>query len=426
MKFSRCSRGIAALAVVLSLFAFFFDSIPAAIASGGLVMFLAARATLFLSALSSAAGSLGIHRALSALLVRQGSSVTVETRVRVTVPPGFSAGITDLLPHGTVPSSGKNTAPVRNGGSACRLGYTLAPLTPGEHPFMGICLSFSDPFFSTELVCRTTDATAPSLVVLPSAEYELAGRDTYGEKETAAVTALASPDVRSFREYLPGDDLKKIDWKLSAKYDTLYVREYMGRAEHGTILIIDLPDATLPFSPEAFARLKGAAVSAIATRMSSREEFSVLLISGPNLISFSPLEPDTRRLVAMMNQLAPVPRFHHLYRYRSTPSLKRRFTPLTGVPDPFSRALCRISSAFLSGRPPSTFESQVARAFHTLPPSLAHLFTLADHDTSHIRIISEQAAARGMSIRLHIPREVYDQASRARISRSLAASVEVV
>ncbi len=60
MRFSRCSRGIAALAVVLALLALFFDALPAALVSGGLVVFLASRGALFLPG-SSAAGSLLVH-----------------------------------------------------------------------------------------------------------------------------------------------------------------------------------------------------------------------------------------------------------------------------------------------------------------------------------------------------------------------------
>jgi uncharacterized protein (DUF58 family) len=422
MKFSRYSRGIAALAAAFALFALFFDAIPAAIASGALVAVLAARAALFLSALSSAAGSLGVHRTLSSRLVRQGRSVTVGIKGRIAVPRGCSAILSDLPPHGMIPSPGSATTEVAGGESAFHLNYSLSPFLVGEHAFGGIAICLSDLFFSADLVCRTGDATAPSLVILPSAEYPLSGQATAGEKESASVGLLRSPDIRSFRKYLPGDDPKAIDWKLSAKFDTLYVREYMGRADYATLLVIDLPDASLPFSSDAFKRLKEAAVSAIVFSMAERGPSSVLLISGPNLVSFSLLDQDPGRLVAMMHQLAPLPRLHHLYRYRSTGTLRRRFAPLTGSADPFLRSLCRISAGFLAHRPSTTFESQMGRVFHVTPGSSAHLFTLGARDTSHIRIISEQAALNGVRLQVHIPDGAADP---ARLSRSLAVPVEV-
>jgi hypothetical protein len=157
--------------------------------------------------------------------------------------------------------------------------------------------------------------------------------------------------------------------------------------------------------------------------MADRVPFSVLLVSGPNLVSFAPLDPDPKRFVAMINQLTPVARLHHLYRYRSTTSMKRRFSPLIGSVDLFSQSLCRISGAVIGARSPTVFESQVSRVFHTLPGSSAHLFTLADGDTSHLRIISEQAAVHDIRINVHIPKGAYD---RERFSQSVGAPVEVI
>lgn len=423
MKLSRCGGGIAALALVLALFAFFFDTSSAVIACSALVVLLTARALLFLSALSSTASSVTIQRSLSAHLARQGFPVTVETEVLVTVPPGFSAEISDLPPHETILSSGSTSVPVENSASF-RLRYILIPRTTGEHAFEGIRLFFSDPFFSCELVFRSPDTTAPSLVILPSLEFPLVG-DTNGELNTSMVTLLETHDVRSFHEALMEDHLRKIDWKLSAKYDTLFVREYMRGAERSILLIIDLPDATLPFSTEAFDRLKEAVVSVIATQTASKMELSVLLICGPNMVSFTALEPDARWLIGIMNKITPIPQIHNMYRYTSNASLKRRFIPPIGSLDSFSRTLNRISSSFLANRPPSVFESQVARVFYSISVNTAYLFTLAAHDTSHIRIISELAAIKAMNTQIYVPKEAGSETSQDRLKRRLTAKVEV-
>lgn len=42
-----------------------------------------------------------------------------------------------------------------------------------------------------------------------------------------------------FREYVPGDPLQKIHWKLSAKYETLMVRKNEGSSTGKKLLIID-------------------------------------------------------------------------------------------------------------------------------------------------------------------------------------------
>ncbi len=418
MRFSRCSRGIAALAVVLALLALFFDALPAALVSGGLVVFLASRGALFLSGLSSAAGSLLVHRSLSPLMVRQGTAVTVVSEGRITVPPGCAALITDLPPHGAVVAGATEVAAAGD----FRLDYAITPLATGEHAFRGVALSFSDPFFATTLTLRTGGTLEPSLVVLPSTEYPVTGREGYGERESAAFSALKSPEIRAFREYLPGDDPRRIDWKLSAKYDTLYVREYLGRAEYATLLAVDLPDAALPYDREAFERLKEAAASVIIARMQDRVPFSVLLVSGPNVVSYAPLDRDPQRLLALITKLAPVSRVHSLYRYRSTGALKRRLSDLASS-EPFVQRFSAIAAGHLSHRLPHTFELQVSRVFQALPGSSAHLFTLADRDTSHLRILSEQATLRGIRLEVHIPKEGHVP---GRLGRSLAAPVAVV
>jgi uncharacterized protein (DUF58 family) len=422
MKFSRSSRGIAALAVVLTLFALFFDIPAAAIAGGALIVFLAARAFLFLSTLSSTARSLTAQRSLSALFAPQGVPVTVETNVQATVPPGFSAEISDLPPKRAVLSSGNPTVSLIKSVPG-RLNYTLILNTVGAHAFEGIRLSLSDQFFSGELVCRILETSDPSLIILPSPEYPFPFESSYREKESSVIPPLTGPEVRSFRESLPGDDLRKIDWKLSAKFGTLFVREYMGRVEQGPLLIIDLPDSRHPFSLEAFSHLKEAVVSMVATQSPPRKGLSVLLICGPNLISFTPFEPDARRLVDLIIKLAPTPRLHSMFRYSSTASLKRRFAPLAGSVDPFSKNLIRISDAFLAHRPPCAFESQMTRIFQFISASTAHIFTLDIQDASHIRVISKLAAYRAMDIQFHIPREDNGTGSKTLFNRSLAALV---
>ena len=425
MELSRCSRGMVLLAVVLGFYAFFFDAPAAAIASGGLAAFLIVRAFLFVSALRYTAGSFSVERSLSHRFIRQGSSLDVTTRIGFSLPPTFSLALTDRIPSGSALSGG-NRSCVPEGIRSCTFSYTLTPLTIGEHAFGGVTMTVSDLFFSGSLLVRVAGATAPTFTVLPSADYALRGTDTYGEAESPSITPVMSPGIRSFREYVPGDDLRSIDWKLSAKHDTLWVREYMGRAEQADLIIIDLPDAGAPFSPEAFARLKDTAAGAVAARSSSSRAFSVMLISGPNLVSFFPGESDQLKLIAMMNKLTPVPRLHHLSRYLSTAALRKRHAGLVRQDGSFSDHLSRITTAFLSRRSPSAFEIQLARTIHSIRAGSAHLFSLGLHDTSHLRLIAEQGAMGAMIVHLHIPEECYSPAARSSLGRCGFSSVEVV
>ena len=45
------------------------------------------------------------------------------------------------------------------------------------------------------------------------------------------------------REYIPGDDVNRIDWNVSARYDTLFVKEFVEENELNIYLILDLSES---------------------------------------------------------------------------------------------------------------------------------------------------------------------------------------
>ena len=42
------------------------------------------------------------------------------------------------------------------------------------------------------------------------------------------------------REYIPGDDVKRIDWNVSARHNNLFVKEFVEENELNVYLILDL------------------------------------------------------------------------------------------------------------------------------------------------------------------------------------------
>jgi uncharacterized protein (DUF58 family) len=51
---------------------------------------------------------------------------------------------------------------------------------------------------------------------------------------------------RSMREYVPGDDLRRINWKLSARMGTLYCREFLPSYYFPSLVILNLQEAAYP------------------------------------------------------------------------------------------------------------------------------------------------------------------------------------
>lgn len=48
-----------------------------------------------------------------------------------------------------------------------------------------------------------------------------------------------SVEFSDFREYMPGDDLRRLDWNVYARLDKLYIREYMEEKEAVVSVLID-------------------------------------------------------------------------------------------------------------------------------------------------------------------------------------------
>ena len=48
-----------------------------------------------------------------------------------------------------------------------------------------------------------------------------------------------SAEFSDFREYMPGDDLRRLDWNVYARLDKLYIREYMEEKEAVVSVLVD-------------------------------------------------------------------------------------------------------------------------------------------------------------------------------------------
>lgn len=97
--------------------------------------------------------------------------------------------------------------------------------------------------------------------------------------EGVTTDALSSSDLafQTLREYTPGDDLRHVHWRSSAKLGTLLVRQYVDtRRSHATVIIDQSPDSYT--APDDFETAVSVAAS-VAVR-ASVDEFDVSLVCG--------------------------------------------------------------------------------------------------------------------------------------------------
>lgn len=170
-----------------------------------------------------------------------GSPVAVEIDARNAgwITSGAADGSDELAwtsaggPHVPIP-----TIPPRR---AVRLRYTIRAPHRGIFPVGPLVVDYEDPFGLLHTTLRVGDrdslVVAPPLVRLPTT----GGALTRAEGESAVIQrrATGSFDDLITREYRPGDALRRVHWKASARRGTLMVRQEEPRSHPEVRLILD-------------------------------------------------------------------------------------------------------------------------------------------------------------------------------------------
>ncbi|HZU11617.1 MAG TPA: DUF58 domain-containing protein [Chloroflexota bacterium] len=108
----------------------------------------------------------------------------------------------------------------------------------------------------------------------------------------------ASPEFADYRDYAPGDDLRRVDWNVYARLDRLYLRLY--RAEVATTAAVYLDcSASMGFAGKAATMGRVAAIVTYAA-LQSQDRVSIGVLGGPMLSAQSglPAVPRAFRFIA--------------------------------------------------------------------------------------------------------------------------------
>jgi len=134
---------------------------------------------------------------------------------------------------------------------------------------------------------RWDERWSPSaeLLVLPRmVDVESLGLGAIRDQEGTPSDEISMSDLafHALREYVPGDDLRHVHWRSSAKADTLQVRQYQDtRRSHLTVVIDDNSDSYA--DPEDFETAVSAAAS-IAAR-AHRDGVDLSMLCGEHAVT---------------------------------------------------------------------------------------------------------------------------------------------
>jgi uncharacterized protein (DUF58 family) len=382
------------------------------LAAGMLLCGLVGGYFLFDRRFEATVASVEVQRSLERSLVRKGATLQVATTVTVTVPSRMQVMIHENLSPRIAVQDGVTSLSAEPAPSPVtqNMIYRITPVVHGEFQFPGISLSIRDAFFEDGINLSAERFCGPSLSVQPTGLFEPASRRiTVETREIEKMSVLSGFGIRALREYYSGDDMRRIDWKLSAKHNKLLVREYTGLMSLPPLLIVDLPWRGDLFSGHDFERMVAAVAGLAEYSIKTYQYVPVLLISGPNILHFIGKERDLQHCMTTLRKwMHPVERTVHLYRMPDRSDLRAQIRMIEGrlseeQDPPAARFLTLMRSHYQTGLQEQrmlTFTGQVIRTISPLTIDEVYLFSLGSGDLSHIRQIVRQA--KTMKIRMHL------------------------
>ncbi|MEN2997461.1 MAG: DUF58 domain-containing protein [Brevinematia bacterium] len=122
------------------------------------------------------------------------------------------------------------------------LKYRIVGSKRGDHHLGPTMIEFKDLFMRTFLSKEfdTVDFVTVFPSILPHSEIDKSILQPYGEIKNKLPIFEDLTKIQGIREYQDGDEIRKINWKISARHDKLYVNYYNPSVSSGTIVILNL------------------------------------------------------------------------------------------------------------------------------------------------------------------------------------------
>ena len=165
----------------------------------------------------------------------------------------------------------------------------------------------------------------------------------------------AGVEFSEYRAYAPGDEWRRVDWKLLARADRYFVREAERDSHVAVWLVLDASASMLEPSREvegvdklAYARTLLGCVAAIAQRQG--DAFGLVVLNGGK-VQFTPAMRGPRQLQRVLLQLSRVQAAGELpdadtlrasLHFAQSPSVIFAASDLLDWPSPLSQALTRL------------------------------------------------------------------------------------
>ena len=406
MEPARNARTVGTMAALFGAAAIFLESPAFCLAAISLLVFLIALAFRFRYRMHRIVASAAVERSANKKTLPQGGTVVILMTFTCRPEQGTSVAVREIPAPGTGSDAPAHVVPVGPDGSATLL-YNLTPLVPGKTAAPGIVVTVTDPFFTADLGMTSPPFRGPELEVHPHAAYERARtRSDTAAREKNRASVERGSNIRSFREFLPGDDIRSVDWKMTAKYQRLFIREFMSVENVPPLVVLDVPGSEVAVPDAQLALLINSANKATATAIKAHGSVSLFIISGINVLSILLQERNPQRCTAaILDAAQPQARLYHAYRLKNREALRsvvrtcgRAVLREIGAERRFHSRIAAVCRKSLASPDVPVFVTQVGKLLRSVQLKEIHLFSLFAGDTSHLQEIAFQAQEQSIRV----------------------------
>ncbi len=404
--------------------AWVFDDPAFFFAGGALWLFLLLSLQSTISAARNAAHHLTGERQTKERFSRSGTRIHMATTLTSQIPSGYHLEAEDILPDSATDITGETTGTIPVGGT-CILQYSFRLLAHGTiHPG-GVILRCSDAFFTITVPVRRSPLQDPALFVFPEKGQGYEGTGGYGDQETMRRTPIKSHGIRSFREYRQGDSVKAIDWKMTARYGTTYIREYTGSEGGTAAVVIDLPDDMKNSNEEIFSSVRKAVIQKVAEIQERRESSQMIVLAGYEIVAVRDILPGADILHELSGLLAPKKRTKSLYRAYS-PVMLAMSIRNAGEQMPLTPMAQTATETFARSADRIEFEERMHRVLLPSRDTEIHCYTTGAGDLSHIWAMASAAYALHRPVRIFLPKDALREGIRKKAEFFNVHSIEAI
>jgi len=390
--------------------AWIFDDPSFFFVGSAVYLFLILSLHTSISAAKKAALSLKGTRHTKERFSRSGTRITMTNTLSCQVQPGYLLEVEEILPHSATDVIGEIKGSFSHNG-ACKLHYSFRVLAHGTLCPGGVSLLCSGVFFRIIVAVQKPSLQNPTLFVFPEKGSIFESTGGFGDRETMRRTPVKSTGIHSFREFRQGDNMRDIDWKMTARYGTTYVREYTGSEGGTSTLIIDLPDDVKNNSEEIFFDVRKAVLQRIAHSIDRRETSLVIILSGCEIVAYREIIPGTDILQELSDLITPRKRLCSLYRAYAPIMLSAeirkagKYMPLTSVAR-------KATSEYIRSSAHHNFEETMYQILSASHDTEIHCYTTGKGDFSHIWAVATSAYAFHRPMRIFLPESSFKQTIR--------------